>query len=184
MIISTLAATSGWAIGRQHHGNDAELEKEASTNHVWSAVPPHYVARSTANSAYAAHRATTERVELAHEATKTQARVSPESLAIEFASGTDGERLAALTQAVQYNIELQPDILINAYVNDPSDDVRLLAFTTYIDSVSDEVEVVRAALQSATNNTSPIVQAEADRRLVELTTYEAAVAATVAQGDT
>lgn len=181
VVISTLAAVSGWAVGRQHQDNVSGLEKEQFVDQERSAVAPHPVANSTEYSAEVTDRTTTEGVELDHGSSETQAHVSLESFATEFSNGTDGERLAALTQALQYGIEIQPQLLIDAYLNDPSEDVRLLAFTTYVDSVSDEVEVVRAALQSATNNTSPIVQAEADRRLAELTNYEAAVAATIAQ---
>jgi hypothetical protein len=117
----------------------------------------------------------------AHESDTALAQIDAEDLATAFTIGTDSERHAALTKALQYDIELPPDLLINAYVNDPSDDVRLLAFTTYIDSVSDDVELVRAALQSATNNTSPIVQAEAYRRLDDLARYESGMAAAAAQ---
>ncbi len=112
----------------------------------------------------------------AHESDMALARINAEDLATALTFGTDTERLAALTKSLQYDIELPADLLINAYVNDPSDDVRLLAFTTYIDSQSD-VEVIRSALRSAMNNTSPIVQAEAQRQFDELTSYEAAVAA-------
>ena len=96
-------------------------------------------------------------------------------------NGSDNQRHAAIIQAQQQDFELPPDLLINTYVNDASDEVRILAFTAYIDSVSDDVEVVRAALQSATNNTSALVQEEAYRRLDELARYEDAVAATPAQ---
>ena len=74
----------------------------------------------------------------AHESDTALARINAEDLATAFTLGTDSERHAALTKALQYDIELPPDLLINAYVNDPSDDVRLLAFTTYIDSQSDD----------------------------------------------
>jgi hypothetical protein len=99
--------------------------------------------------------------------------LDPELLAASLAGGTDAERLAALTTALEYDVELPAERLIAAYENDASDQVRLLAFTTYVDTLATQVDAARAAMQAATGNTSDVVRMEAARRLDELAAYEA-----------
>jgi hypothetical protein len=60
--------------------------------------------------------------------------------------------------------------------------VRLLAFTAYVDSVSDDRAEARLALESGVYNGSSAVQAEAQRRLAELEQYERVLAGTPPQG--
>jgi hypothetical protein len=108
--------------------------------------------------------------------------VDTEFLERTLAEGTESERQAALTQALQAGIELEPEVLRQTYGSDPSESVRLLAFTTYVDTVSDDRAEVRAALQSGASNGSPAVQAEAQRPLAELEQYERAPAETPPQG--
>jgi hypothetical protein len=97
------------------------------------------------------------------------------------AEGTESERQAALTRALQAGIDLPRELLRVTYGSDPSESVRLLAFTTYVDAVSDNRVEVRAALESGAYNDSPAVQAEAQRRLAELDSYERALAETPPQ---
>ena len=176
IVIATLAAASGWTLGRQQDPGVVDVEDRTSSDLGGSPEPPRLMAQSPDQSGVVSDRTQVEPNAPAHESDEAPARINAEDLATALTRGTDSERHAALTKALQYDIALPPDLLINAYVNDPSDEVRLLAFTTYIDSQSD-VEVIRSALRSAMNNTSPIVQAEAQRQFDELTSYEAAVAA-------
>ena len=96
--------------------------------------------------------------------------------------GSERERYDALTQALEAGIDLPPELLGRLYESDPSESVRLLAFTTYVDSVSDDRSQVRAALQSGVYDSSTAVQAEAQRRLAELERYELALSETRPQG--
>jgi hypothetical protein len=180
IVVATVAAASGWTLARQHNPGVAHVEDRTSSDLGGSPDPPGLMAQSPDQSSVVSDRTQVESSATAHESDGALARINAEDLATTLTLGTDSERHAALTKALQYDIELPPDLLVNAYVNDPSDDVRLLAFTTYIDSQSD-VEVIRSALRSAMNNTSQIVQAEAQRQFDELTSYEAAVAATALQ---
>jgi hypothetical protein len=182
IVIAAFAAACGWASTRLHDGEIAEVETRASANHDCSVSPARVAASSPGNYGDESVQTHLEYDEPAQPPRQGTSPLSEDDLAIAIADGTESERLAALTKALQHDIELRADVLIQAYTNDVSDDVRLLAFTTYIDSVSDDVEVVRAALQAATNNTSSIIQAEAYRRLDDLARYEAGMAAAAAQG--
>jgi hypothetical protein len=108
--------------------------------------------------------------------------VDAEVLERTLAEGTESERHGALTQALQAGIELPPELLRQTYGSDPSESVRLLAFTTYVDAVSDDRAEVRAALESGAYNGSSAVQAEAHRRLAELEQYERMLVETPPQG--
>ena len=178
----TLAAASGWILGRQHNPNVADVEVSPSSDLGELSDPTRLIAQSPDMEGVVTDRTQVEPNATAQESATALARINAEDLATALALGTDSERHAALTKALQYDIEIPPDLLINAYLNDPSDEVRLLAFMTYIDSASRDVEVVRAALQSATNNTSSIVQTEAYKRLDDLARYENGMAAAAAQG--
>jgi hypothetical protein len=105
----------------------------------------------------------------------------PDMVVRAVSEGAESERLAALNMALQEDIELAPEVLQRAYESDPSESIRLLAFTTFVDSVSDDATLVRDTLQSAMLNDSSSVQAEAQRRLQQLDEYEMAVAQTPPQ---
>jgi hypothetical protein len=107
--------------------------------------------------------------------------VDAERLERTLVEGTESERYAALTHALQAGVDLPPALLRQTYGSDPSESVRLLAFTTYVDSVSDDRTEVRAALQSGLYDSSSAMQAEAQRRLAELEQYERALAAASTQ---
>jgi hypothetical protein len=96
--------------------------------------------------------------------------------------GSESERHTALTRLLEAGIDLPVELLQRTYANDPSEAVRLLAFTTYVDSVSDDRAEVRLALESGVYNDSAALQAEAQRRLTELEQYERVLAATPPQG--
>jgi hypothetical protein len=97
--------------------------------------------------------------------------------------GTEGDQYDSLTQALQLGIDLPADLLRQAFETGPSERVRLLAFTTYLDNTASDVESVREALASGTVNTSAAVQAEARKRLEEFERYQELIAATPPQGD-
>jgi hypothetical protein len=99
-----------------------------------------------------------------------------------LADGTESERYAALTQALQAGIDVPAELLQQTYGSDLSASVRLLALEAYVDSVSDDRDQVRVALQSALYDGSSAVQAEAQRRLSELERYESLLAETSPQG--
>jgi hypothetical protein len=92
-------------------------------------------------------------------------------------AGTDAERFDALQRLLSAGIEVPADQLLNMYTADPSEDVRLLAFTAYVEAVSSDPEAVRAALLSGTVNSSVAVQAEARARLADFASYQEQVAA-------
>lgn len=100
-----------------------------------------------------------------------------------FWGGTEDDQYDALTQALQLGIDLPADLLRQAFETGPSERVRLLAFTTYLDGTTSDVESVREALVSGTVNTSAAVQAEARKRLEEFERYQEMIAATPPQGD-
>ncbi len=109
------------------------------------------------------------------------APVDVEFLERTLTEGTEPERYAALSQALQAGIDLPPELLRQTYGNDPSERVRLLAFTTHLDMVSDDRTEVRAVVQSGLYG-SAAMQTEAQRRLSELEQYELALAEAPAQG--
>jgi hypothetical protein len=114
-------------------------------------------------------------------AEEDSAFVDVEFLERALAEGTETERYAALSQALEAGIDLPPELLRQTYGNDPSERVRLLAFTTHLDMVSDDRTEVRAVVQSGLYG-SPAMQTEAQRRLSELEQYELALAEAPAQG--
>ena len=108
--------------------------------------------------------------------------VDIDALTRTLADGTESERYAALTQALQAGIDVPAELLQQTYGSDLSESVRLLALEAYVDSVSDDRDQVRLALQSALYDGSSAVQAEAQRRLSELERYESLLAETSPQG--
>ena len=86
--------------------------------------------------------------------------------------GTETERHAALTEALQSESDVPPRMLEQTYVTDLSDNVRLLAFTAYVDAISDNRAKVRILLESGLYDISAAVQAESRRRLAELERFE------------
>jgi hypothetical protein len=182
VVIAGIAATCGWAFGRQQQGYVTAAGETTAPKHKTTTDPASHVAVSAENFNLHAPPTEARRDKQLQPPKATPSHVTAEQLVTKLATGTNSERHAALTTALRLEIELPPEILVHAYVNDPSDEVRLLAFTTYVDSISNDVDALRAALQDATNNSSSIVQAEAFRRLNELTSFEAAVASIPAQG--
>lgn len=113
------------------------------------------------------------------------AELSPQELAAlqrNLRQGSDAERQAALVRAGEAGVELPPTLLRQLFETDPSEAVRLLAFTTYLDAVADDPAALRAALESGAYNHSAAVQQEARRRAGEWAAMEDTVAATPAQG--
>lgn len=105
-----------------------------------------------------------------------------EALQRNLRQGSDAERQAALVQAREAGVDLPPALLRQLFESDPSDAVRLQAFTSYLDAVADDPATLRAALESGSYNHSAAVQQEARRRAREWAEMEDAVAATPAQG--
>jgi hypothetical protein len=108
--------------------------------------------------------------------------VLAEVLTQTLAEGSESERYAALMRLLEAGVDLPPELLRQTYESNPSERVRLLAFSTYVDSVSDRRTEVRAALQSGLYDGSSAVQAEAQRRLAELERFERVLSETPPQG--
>lgn len=96
--------------------------------------------------------------------------------------GSDAERQAALVRAGDAGVVLPPQLLRQLFESDPSEAVRLLAFTAYLDAVADDLVTLRAALESGTYNQSEAVQQVARRYANERAAAEDAVASTPARG--
>lgn len=94
-----------------------------------------------------------------------------------LAEGTETDRRAALTAALQLESDVPPRLLQQTYVTDLSESVRLLAFKAYVDSISDDRSEVRSMLESGVYDMSEAVQAESRRRLAELERFEQMLAA-------
>ena len=86
--------------------------------------------------------------------------------------GTETERHAALTEALQSESDVPPQLLQQTYVTDLSESVRLLAFKAYVDAISDDRAEVRNLLESGIYDMSAAVEAESRRRLAELERFE------------
>ena len=115
-------------------------------------------------------------------ADETAAVVDVKLLERTLMGGTDSERHAALVRALEAGMELPPQFLWQTYASDPSERVRLLALTTYVDSASDDRASVRSALESAVQDPNTAVQTEARRRLAELDQFERMLAESLPQG--
>jgi hypothetical protein len=104
-------------------------------------------------------------------------------LVIALSNGTEDDRQAAIRRARDQSIDLPAGLLRQTFETDSSESVRVLAFTTYIDTAMSDAESIREALTSGTFNSSAAVQAEARKRLTEFEIYQELVAATPPQGD-
>jgi len=99
-----------------------------------------------------------------------------------LAEGIEAERLAALTEALQSESDVPPQLLQQAYVTDLAESVRLLAFKAYVDAIADDRTEVRNTLESGIYDISAAVQAESRRRLAELDRFELMLAEAPPQG--
>jgi hypothetical protein len=172
VMVAIVAAGFGWIAGRLQTAPVASVAKPEWRAEPTAPAPRHATTRIPAPNLE--HRVGAAVLPAADAGGGTSLDgLDSELLVARLASGTDAERLAALNTALEYDVELPAERLIDAYEHDASDDVRLLAFTTYIDTLATQVEVARAAMHSATGNASRAVRAEAGRRLDELTAYEA-----------
>jgi len=147
-----------------------ELDRQGAQLSAAVPVPPEDLAGSTPLLSSAPDAARPDSADRAH-------------LAGTLGVGTEDDQYESLTQALQLGIELPADLLRQAFETGPSERVRLLAFTTYVDGLTSEVESVREALTSGTFSTSAAVQAEARKRLEEFERYQELIAATPPQGD-
>jgi len=171
VMVAIAAAGCGWIVGRLQTAPAASVAEPdggtesaaLATRHIATHVPVADVDHRAAAAIPAASDAG---------GGNPPGGLDPELLAASLAGGTDAQRLAALTTALEYDVELPAERLIAAYEHDASDQVRLLAFTTYVDTLATQVDAARAAMQAATGNTSDVVRMEAARRLAELAAYE------------
>lgn len=97
-------------------------------------------------------------------------------------SGSEDERADALINAVDQGADIPGQVLEGVMDSDSSDRVRLLAFNTYLDSVSSDTEAINAVLEHALANSSGAVQEEARRRMNDFQELLAAQASTPLQG--
>jgi len=172
-ILMVVSGASGWALGRAHDTREPEparsLEVRVAT------VPPRSATRRL-DAGTQMLSDTTMMSELSC-ADEDPGVVHAELLERTLIEGTERERHGALTRALQTGIELPLELLQQTFLSDPSEDVRLLAFTTYVDAVSDDRPEVRKVLENGVYNDSSAVRAEALRRLDELERYERMVVA-------
>jgi hypothetical protein len=178
--VAALVVTSGatgWAIGQAREAHDPASAHTAD----WrvDAVAHPSATRGTVASieTFADGNRSVHADSVASEMSCPPADENPtagnaERLERTLVEGTDNERYDALTQALQTGVELPMELLQQVSLSDPSEEVRLLAFTTYIDAVSDDRAEARAALESGIYNDHSAVRAEALRRLDELERYE------------
>lgn len=107
----------------------------------------------------------------------------PERLIFALRNGTEDDRQAALMRARELSIDLPAGLLRQTFESDSAESVRVIAFTTYLDTATSDTESIREALTSGTFNSSAAVQAEARSRLAEFESYQELIAATPPQGD-
>jgi hypothetical protein len=87
--------------------------------------------------------------------------------------GSAEQRLAALARADEEGIALPRAELLRLSESDPSEQVRIAAFSTYIGEMSNEDgRTLREALMRALRSPTPAIQQEARMRLEELDEYE------------
>ena len=82
--------------------------------------------------------------------------------------GSEAERYAVLTQAVQAGLELPAGDLIDTFQRESSDRIAMLAFSTYIDSVAEDANAAREGLARGLESTNAAVRDDAARRMIEL----------------
>lgn len=95
--------------------------------------------------------------------------------------GGDADREDAWLSIQQTGALLDATLLRDAFLSEPVERVRLLAFAGYLDALASDGAALRAALQTAVYDQSAAVQADARRRLDELEQLEQAAAATPPQ---
>ena len=103
--------------------------------------------------------------------------VEPERVASALLNGTEQERIAALTHALEQGIDVPLELLRETVESGPSSDLRLLAFRMYVDALSADSEDAGAALTLGTSSDDPAVRAEALARLAEFEQLRQASAA-------
>jgi hypothetical protein len=195
--LAVVSGTAGWALGQHRLDGRGPATAHMATVHM---IDPHVttVPRSpqargsgAAGQAFPSETRTvdTDDTVVASEsscevaAEDTSVVVDMELLERTLTEATESERHTALTDALEAaGGDLPTELLRRIYESDPSESVRLLAFTTYVDSVSDDRTEVRAALQSGLYDGSSAVQVEAQRRLAELEQYERALSEIPPQG--
>jgi hypothetical protein len=79
--------------------------------------------------------------------------------------GKESERLAALQEARSVGAVLPADLLQQFINSDPSDEVRLQAFKTYVDTRTNDADAVARVLDAGRYNQSAAVRAESNKRL-------------------
>jgi hypothetical protein len=182
------SGTTGWVLGQRGHGGREPASPEEDATHV-ATLAPASETRMPAATAESFDDGTAM-VQVAAEDETTLVRKSSCEPADEgtgvldvallertLTEGTETERYAALTEALQSEFDLPARLLQRTYVNDLSESVRVVAFKAYVDSISDDRREVRDTLESGVYDMSAAVQAESRRRLAELERYEHTLAA-------
>jgi hypothetical protein len=190
LAVAVLAATSGvagWALGLHGYGGRGPVPAGGVDAPVARALSASSVRWADAAMGSIADGSASVDVENAVPGSISCEPSDADAVDVEvvkrtLTEGTESERYAALTEALAAGIDLPPELLWQTYVSDLSASVRLLAFTTYVDSMSDDRAEVRAALQSAGYDGDSAVRNEAQRRLGELDQYERMLAEARAQG--
>jgi hypothetical protein len=97
-------------------------------------------------------------------------------------SGTEPERFAALSRAVETGLVLPASDLIEVFQGDESDRVALLAFSSHVDSVAEDAGAAREALARGLESGNAAVREDATRRMIEMDSLARVQARTPAQG--
>jgi hypothetical protein len=188
-VLATTSGVAGWALGLHGYGGRGPVPAGGVDAPVATALSASSVRLADAAMGSIADGSASVEVEnavagsISCEPSDGDAdAVDVEVVKWTLTEGTESERYAALTEALAAGINLPPELLWQTYASNLSASVRLLAFTTYVDSMSDDRAEVRAALQSAVYDGDSAVRNEAQRRLGELDQYERMLAEARAQG--
>lgn len=165
--VAALSASAGWAFG--HAGRDGpDLAPAALAAPVIAPSGSGLLRDDVSASAvhFEADTASCDSGEGEADA------VDLEALELTLTYGTGSERYEAFVRALEAGVEIPQGLLWQVYATDLAEDTRLLALTTWADSVAADGAEVRAGLQGAAHDRSPAVRGEAGHRLEELDRYE------------
>lgn len=191
--LALVSGTAGWVLGHQGHDSRESASANQVATHV-AAVSPALetrvggaTAESASDKAVPVHLVADDETTVVSESSCELADDGAGFLDVALleralTEGTETERHAALTEALQSGFNLPPRLLQQTYVNDLSESVRLLAFKAYADSIADDRRKVRDTLESGVYDMSAAIQAESRRRLAELEQFELMLAAAPSQG--
>jgi hypothetical protein len=105
---------------------------------------------------------------LAEERSGETAPVAHDAVLQQLRSGSEAERLAALTKLVDEDLPIPPRDLVDTFQSSADDRLALFAFTLYVESVAEDAGTAREALQRGMESGNAAVREDAARRMLEL----------------